>query len=91
MSQAHEDHGHTPAAWTAVTIMFLVEGSRFLKDVIYVFDATQLAALRLILIGLGLILFLIYRPQGILPEYRLRVHKRGRPGVSAPAEVHHSS
>jgi len=23
MSQAHEDHGHTPAAWTAVTIMFL--------------------------------------------------------------------
>ena len=75
----------------AVTIMFLVEGSRFLKDVIYIFDATQLAALRLILIGLGLILFLIYRPQGILPEYRLRVHKRGRQGVSAPAEVHHSS
>jgi hypothetical protein len=23
MSETHEDHGHTAAAWTAVTIMFL--------------------------------------------------------------------
>lgn len=56
----------------AATIMFLVEGSRFLKDVIEVFDATQLASIRLILIGLGLILFLIYRPQGFMPEHRTR-------------------
>ena len=35
-------------------------------------DAAQLAAIRLILIGLGLILFLIYRPQGFMPEYRLK-------------------
>jgi ABC-type branched-subunit amino acid transport system permease subunit len=69
----------------AVTIMTLVEGSRFLKDLIYVFDATQLAALRLILIGLGLILFLIYRPQGMLPEYRLRVLKRQEASSTAPA------
>jgi branched-chain amino acid transport system permease protein len=70
----------------AVTIMTLVEGSRFLKDVIPVFDATQLAALRLILIGLGLILFLIYRPQGMLPEYRLRIHNRRKPApAAAPA------
>ena len=52
--------------------MCLIEGSRFLKDVVQVLDATQLASIRLILIGLGLILFLIYRPQGFMPEYRLR-------------------
>lgn len=56
----------------AATIMFLIEGSRFLKDMVQVLDATQLAAIRLILIGLGLILFLIYRPQGFMPEYRLK-------------------
>jgi ABC-type branched-subunit amino acid transport system permease subunit len=56
----------------AAVIMCLIEGSRFLKDVVQVLDATQLAAIRLILIGLGLILFLIYRPQGFAREYRLR-------------------
>ena len=56
----------------AATIMILIEGSRFLKDVFDVLDAAQLAAIRLILIGLGLILFLIYRPQGFMPEYRLK-------------------
>lgn len=56
----------------AATIMILVEGSRFLKDVFQVLDAAQLAAIRLILIGLGLILFLIYRPQGFMREYRLK-------------------
>lgn len=56
----------------AATIMILVEGSRFLKDMFDVLDAAQLAAIRLILIGLGLILFLIYRPQGFVPEYRLK-------------------
>jgi branched-chain amino acid transport system permease protein len=56
----------------ATAIMCLIEGSRFLKDMIQVLDATQLAAIRLILIGLGLILFLIYRPQGFAREYRLK-------------------
>jgi branched-chain amino acid transport system permease protein len=56
----------------AAVIMCLIEGSRFLKDVVQVLDATQLAAIRLILIGLGLILFLIYRPQGFAREYSLR-------------------
>ena len=56
----------------AATIMILIEGSRFLKDMVQVLDATQLAAIRLILIGLGLILFLIYRPQGFMAEYRLK-------------------
>lgn len=56
----------------AAAIMCLIEGSRFLKDVVEVLDATQLASIRLILIGLGLILFLIYRPQGFAREYRLK-------------------
>ncbi len=56
----------------AATIMVLVEGSRFLKDVVQIMDATQLASLRLIFVGLGLILFLIYRPQGFMQEYRVK-------------------
>ncbi len=67
----------------ASSVMVLVEGSRFLKDFIPVFDAGQLAAVRLILIGLGLILLLIYMPNGIRREYRLQV--RARPD-DAPAQ-----
>ncbi len=55
----------------ALSVLLLLEGTRFLKDFIPVLDAGQLAAIRLILIGLGLILLLIFRPQGMLPEYRL--------------------
>jgi branched-chain amino acid transport system permease protein len=71
----------------AATIMVFIEGTRFLKDLFNVLDATQLAAIRLILIGLGLILFLIYRPQGFLPEYRLKTASlvRERPSVSQSA------
>jgi len=57
----------------AGSVMVLLEGTRFLKDWIPFLDAGQLAALRLSLIGLGLVLLLIYRPQGLWPEYRLRV------------------
>jgi branched-chain amino acid transport system permease protein len=35
-------------------------------------DSTRLAAFRLALIGVGIIVLLIYRPQGLLPEPRLR-------------------
>ena len=73
----------------AAVIMCLIEGSRFLKDLIQVLDATQLAAIRLILIGLGLILFLIYRPQGFMAEYRLKsaslIDPASAPGSDRPA------
>jgi len=62
----------------AVSVMVLLEASRFLKDFVGVVDSTQLAALRLIAIGAGLILLLIYRPGGLLPEYRLQVHRPRR-------------
>ena len=57
----------------AAAVMVLLEGSRFLKDVIPALDSDQLAAIRIIIIGAGLILLLIYRPQGFFREYRRRV------------------
>lgn len=59
----------------ACSVMFLLESTRFLKDVIDVLDNAQIAAIRLILIGAGLIVLLIYRPQGIMREFRLAAPK----------------
>lgn len=70
----------------AVSLMAGIEGTRFLKDFLNVFDATQLSAIRLIMIGLGLILLLIYRPQGFFPEYRLKINKQ-QGGMPAPAQT----
>jgi ABC-type branched-subunit amino acid transport system permease subunit len=60
----------------SVLLMAAIEGTRYLKDIFNVFDATQLSAIRLIMIGLGLILLLIFRPQGCLAEYRLKIKGR---------------
>ncbi len=57
----------------AGSIMALLEGTRFLKDFISVIDGVQLSALRLGLIGVGIVLLLILRPQGLVPEPRRRV------------------
>jgi len=57
----------------AAFVMLLLEGSRFAKDLIPALSSDQLAAIRIIIIGVGLILVLIYRPQGFLREYRLQV------------------
>jgi branched-chain amino acid transport system permease protein len=53
-------------------IMALLESTRFLKDAVEAIDGTQLAALRLGLIGVGIVVLLILRPQGLLPEPRRR-------------------
>jgi ABC-type branched-subunit amino acid transport system permease subunit len=73
----------------ATIIMGLIESTRFLKDAVEIVDSSQLAALRLILIGAGLVLFLIYRPQGIASEYRLRSSSlvQGQSKVSGEAEA----
>ena len=63
---------HQGAIWGAAVVMLLLEGSRFLKDVIPGVDSDQLAAIRIIIIGVGLLLLLIYRPQGFMREYRLQ-------------------
>jgi len=64
---------HAGAIWGAAAVMVLLEGSRFLKDVIPWLDSDQLAAIRIIIIGVGLILLLVFRPQGFLREHRLQV------------------
>lgn len=64
---------HRGTIMGAAVVMLLLEGSRFVKDLIPGIDSDQLAALRIIIIGVGLIALLIYRPQGFLREYRLQV------------------
>ena len=64
---------HRGTIWGAAVVMLLLEGSRFVKDLIPGVDSDQLAAIRIIIIGVGLIMLLIYRPQGFLREYRLQV------------------
>jgi ABC-type branched-subunit amino acid transport system permease subunit len=64
---------HRGAILGAAVVMLLLEGSRFFKDLIPALDSDQLAAIRIIIIGVGLILLLIYRPQGFFREYRLRL------------------
>ncbi|MBP1178063.1 branched-chain amino acid ABC transporter permease [Methylobacterium sp. PvR107] len=52
----------------AGTIMLLLEGTRFLKDLIPALDGAQIAALRLGGVGVGIVLLLLLRPQGLLRE-----------------------
>jgi ABC-type branched-subunit amino acid transport system permease subunit len=63
---------HPGAILGAAAVMVLIEGSRFAKDLIPVLDSDQLAAIRIIMVGVGLILLLIFRPQGFMREYRLQ-------------------
>ncbi len=67
---------HRGAIVGAAVVMLLLEGSRFAKDVIPTLDSDQLAAIRIIIIGVGLIALLIYRPQGFFREYRLRANPK---------------
>ncbi|MGA9301533.1 MAG: branched-chain amino acid ABC transporter permease, partial [Bradyrhizobium sp.] len=66
----------------ACTVMVLLEGTRFLKDFVPFFSAQQAASLRLALIGAGLVLILIFRPEGISSEYRLSIGKSPRPDLN---------
>ncbi len=67
----------------ACSVMVLLEGTRFLKDFVPGLAAHQAASLRLVLIGLGLILLLIYRPQGFSREYRLSMRRSKTPRKTA--------
>ncbi|MDD5333264.1 MAG: branched-chain amino acid ABC transporter permease [Rhodoferax sp.] len=49
---------------TALLVFFL-EGSRFLRDLLPGIAEVQMANVRLALIGLALVLFVLYRPQGM--------------------------
>lgn len=47
-------------------LMLFLEGTRFLKDFLPDVDATRLAALRLMIVGLGLVALLLFRPEGLM-------------------------
>ncbi len=66
----------------ACTVMVLLEGTRFLKDFVPYFSAQQAASLRLVLIGAGLIVMLMFRPNGLSSEYRLSSRKPSNPNVT---------
>lgn len=68
----------------AGSIMALLEATRFLKDFIPFLDSTKLAALRLAMIGAGLILLLIFRPQGAMAEPRLKARSGRNSTASKP-------
>ena len=52
----------------AFVVVFFLESTRFLVGVVPWLSAEQLAALREFLVGLGLLLLLLLRPRGLLPE-----------------------
>ena len=52
----------------AVLLLGLLEGSRFAKDVIPFLTGVQLAAAQQILVGVVLVVLMIRRPEGLLPE-----------------------
>ncbi len=49
-------------------LLAFLEGSRFLRDVVPLVTEVQMASLRLAAVGLALILFMLYRPQGMMAE-----------------------
>jgi len=58
------------AALGAFLVVFFLESTRFLVGVIPWITAEQLAALREFFVGLGLLVILVFRPRGLLPEPR---------------------
>jgi branched-chain amino acid transport system permease protein len=53
-------------------LMFFLEGSRFLRDFIPGVSEVEMASVRIGAVGLALILFTLYRPQGLMGDYTRR-------------------
>ncbi|MFM8681442.1 MAG: branched-chain amino acid ABC transporter permease [Alphaproteobacteria bacterium] len=62
----------------AFAIVFCLESTRFLIGIIPFVGAEQLAALREFLVGLCLLLVLVFRPRGLVPERLPRLGAQGR-------------
>ena len=56
---------------TALLMLFL-EGSRFLRDVLPFISAVDMASIRIGAVGLALVLFTLYRPQGLMGDFTRR-------------------
>ncbi len=55
-----------------LALVFFLEGSRFLRDVLPGVSEVEMASVRLFAIGLALVLLLIYRPGGIMGDWTKR-------------------
>ncbi len=55
-----------------VLLVGLLEGSRFLRDLIPAIPDAEMASIRILVVGLLLILFMIHRPQGLMGDYTKR-------------------
>jgi branched-chain amino acid transport system permease protein len=55
----------------SLILLIFLEGSRFARDLIPGVSEVQMASVRLMLVGLALILFTVYRPQGIMGRRKL--------------------
>ena len=55
-----------------VLLMLFLEGSRFLRDAAPFISAVDMASVRIGAVGLALILFTMYRPQGLMGDYTRR-------------------
>lgn len=53
-------------------LMLFLEGTRFLRDAVPFVGDVQMANLRLGAVGLALILFVLYRPQGLMGDFTRR-------------------
>lgn len=56
---------------TAILMLFL-EGSRFIRDVLPGVSEVEMASIRIGVVGLMLILFTLFRPQGLVGDYTRR-------------------
>jgi branched-chain amino acid transport system permease protein len=55
-----------------ILLMVMLEGSRFLRDFIPGVSEVEMASLRIGVVGLMLILFTMYRPQGLMGDFTRR-------------------
>lgn len=53
-------------------LMAFLEGSRFLRDIVPFVSEVEMASVRLGVVGLALILFTLYRPQGLMGDFTQR-------------------
>jgi branched-chain amino acid transport system permease protein len=60
----------TGAVAGSLLLLVFLEGSRFARDFVPGVSEVQMASVRLALVGLALILFMLYRPQGIMGSRR---------------------
>lgn len=53
-------------------LMLFLEGSRFIRDIVPIIPDTEMASVRIGIVGLAIILFTLYRPQGLMGDYTRR-------------------